>query len=163
MAISITTNNQAYVRDDTPSVETHYHARFYFNLNNVKMGKNDSHVIFNAYNNANAPTMTIQLRLSGKSYQLRAGLLNDRNKWVYTSWATLVNGWQPIEFDWRASTGAGANNGNLTFWVNGVQIATITGADNDTQKIESVALGAVEGIDTATRGTYYFDAFESYR
>ncbi len=35
--------------------------------------------------------------------------------------------------------------------------------DNDTRRIDRVRLGAVAGIDTGTRGTYYFDAFESRR
>jgi hypothetical protein len=63
--------------------------------------------------------------------------------------------------DWRTSTAAGANNGGLTLWIDGVQQANLTGVDNDTRRIERVRLGAVAGIDTGTRGTYYFDAFES--
>ena len=35
--------------------------------------------------------------------------------------------------------------------------------DNDTRRIDGVQLGAVSGIDKGTRGTYYFDAFESQR
>jgi hypothetical protein len=35
--------------------------------------------------------------------------------------------------------------------------------DNDTRRIDQARLGAVSGIDTGTRGTYYFDAFESRR
>ena len=33
----------------------------------------------------------------------------------------------------------------------------------DTWRIERARLGAVAGIDTGTRGTIYFDAFESRR
>ena len=47
--------------------------------------------------------------------------------------------------------------------INGVQLADLTGVDNDTRHINSILLGAVAGIDTSTRGTYYFDAFESRR
>jgi hypothetical protein len=163
MAVNLTTNNPAYVRDDTPSVETHYHARFYFNPNSISIGRNDSHAILNAYNTSDAAVITIQLRFSGNAYQVRAGLLNDRNKWTYTSWVALTSDWQSIEFDWLASTAPNANNGSLTLSVNGAQVASITGTDNDTLSIEWVGLGAVDGIDTTTRGTYYFDAFESYR
>jgi len=163
MAVNVSTNNPAYVRDDTPSAETHYHVRFNFNPNSIAMAKNDIHAILNAYNTSSDAVITIQLRLSGNAYQVRAGVLNNRNRWTYTSWTSLASGWQPIEFDWRASTAPGASNGNLTLWVNSVETVTIIGVDNDSQRIEFVALGAVEGIDTTTRGTYYFDAFESYR
>jgi uncharacterized repeat protein (TIGR02543 family) len=163
MAVSLTTNSPAYVRDTTPTAEARYRARFYFNPNSLRMAKNEAHAILNAYNAANAPVLTIELRLSGKNYQVRAGVLTDRKKWTYTSWASLANGWQPVEVDWRAATAAGANNGALTLWVGGVQAATLSAVDNDTQRVESVALGAVEGVDAGTRGTYFFDAFESRR
>jgi hypothetical protein len=65
--------------------------------------------------------------------------------------------------DWRASTAAGANNGGLTFWIDGVQQANLTGVDNDTRRIDRVRLGAVSGLDSGTLGTDYFDVFESRR
>ena len=37
----------------------------------------------------------------------------------------------------------------------------VTGIDNDTMVVDRVRLGAVSGVDSGTRGTYYFDAFES--
>jgi len=57
----------------------------------------------------------------------------------------------------------GANNGGLPLWIEGTQKASITRMDKDTRQIESVRLGAVSGIDIGTRGTEYFDAFESRR
>jgi hypothetical protein len=68
-----------------------------------------------------------------------------------------------IELDWRAATGAGANNGGLTLWIDGSQKADITGIDNDTRRIDRVQWGATTGLDTGTRGAYYFDVFESRR
>ena len=41
-----------------------------------------------------------------------------------------------------------------------VQQADLTGVDNDTRRIDQVRLGAVSGMDSGTRGTYFFDAFE---
>jgi len=75
----------------------------------------------------------------------------------------IGDGPHSIELDWRAATAVGANNGGLTLWIDGVQQADLTGVDNDTLQIDRVRLGAVTGIDTGTRGTYYFDAFESRR
>ena len=40
------------------------------------------------------------------------------------------------------------------------QQADLSGVDNDTWRIDRARLGALTGIDTGTRGTYYFDAFE---
>jgi hypothetical protein len=57
----------------------------------------------------------------------------------------------------------GANDGGLTLWIDGTQQANVTRIDNDTRRIESVRMGAVSGVDIGTRGTEYFDAFESRR
>jgi uncharacterized repeat protein (TIGR02543 family) len=163
MQVNITSTSPAYVRDDTPNLETRYRARFYFNPNGIVMSKNDSHVIFGAYTPQGVNTLVIELRKNGKSFQIRSGLPNDRSKWSYTAWSTLPTGWSAIELDWRAATAAGANNGGLTLWLNGAQVANLTGVDNDLQKVDWVALGAVNAIDSGTRGTYYFDEFESRR
>jgi hypothetical protein len=48
-------------------------------------------------------------------------------------------------------------------WVDGAQQASLPGIDNDTLRMDLVRLGAVAAIDSTTRGTYYFDAFESRR
>ena len=40
---------------------------------------------------------------------------------------------------------------------------SLTGIDNDTRRIDRVRLGAVAGIDSGTRGTYFFDNFASER
>ena len=163
MAVNITSNSPAYVRDDTPNAETRYRARFYFNPNGIVMGKGDSHVIFGAYSTAGNNMLVVELRRNGSSFQIRAGSLNDRGKWSDTGWSTILSGWNAIEFDWRAATAAGANNGGLTLWLNGAQVAYLTGIDNDQKKVDWIALGAVNGIDSRTRGTYYFDEFESRR
>jgi hypothetical protein len=68
-----------------------------------------------------------------------------------------------MELDWRAATAAGANDGGLTLWLDGQQRANLTSINNDARRIDRVRLGAVIGIDSGTRGTYYFDAFESRR
>ena len=64
---------------------------------------------------------------------------------------------------WTGASSAGANDGGLTFRIDGVQQADLTGVDNDTRRIDQVRLGAVSGVDNGTRGTYFFDAFESRR
>ncbi|HEX6919474.1 MAG TPA: hypothetical protein VF314_04520, partial [Actinomycetes bacterium] len=105
----------------------------------------------------------VELRFTGGGYQVRADIATDGKSVSGTSWFTITNATHSFEIDWRASTAAGANNGGLTFWIDGVQKADLTGVDNDTRRVEVVQLGAVSGIDSGTRGTYWFDAFESRR
>jgi hypothetical protein len=159
----INDNNAIYVRDDSPNAETHYRARFYFNPNSISMANNNAHYLFYGYADASTVVLRIEFRFFKGNYQLRAALRNDSNSWKRGSWFTIADTLHFIEIDWRAATANGANNGGLTLWIDGAQRANLIGIDNDTRRIDRVRLGAVSGIDSGTRGTYYFDAFESHR
>jgi hypothetical protein len=137
--------------------------RFYFDPNTITMASGNQHYLVLAYNSAGTATMFVELRNSSGSYQIRAAQLLDSGSWRNTSWFTISDAPHYIEVDWRAATAVGANNGLIALWIDGVARANLTGSDADTRRIDTVRLGAVSGIDTGTRGTYYFDAFESRR
>jgi hypothetical protein len=163
MRALINDNNVIYVTDDRPNAERRYRARFYFDPNSISMVSGNAHFIFRGLSGTSKAVLQMEFRLSSGIYQIRARLLNDGTTWTNTSWFTITDASHFIEFDWRAATAAGANNGSLTLWIDGVQKASLTAVDNDTLRIDRVRLGAVSGIDSGTRGTYYFDAFESRR
>ena len=159
-------NGAISVTDDTPNTEPRYRVRFYFDPNSIAMVSGDGHNLLLGYSGSATFTSVLRVgfqRSSSSTYQVRVGLLNDSGTWINSSWFTISDAPHPIELDWRAATGAGANNGGLTFWIDGTQKANLTGVDNDTQRIDRVQLGAAAGIDSGTRGTYYFDLFESRR
>jgi hypothetical protein len=167
MQALIDDNNAIFVRDDTPSSEPRYRARFYFNPNSILMASGNAHFIFKGFagtNSSSTELLRVELRSpSSGVYEVRASLVNDSTSWGNTVWVPILNGWNAIELDWRAASGVGANNGGLTLWINGQERGSTSPVDNDTRRIDFVRLGALNGIDTATRGNYYFDAFESRR
>jgi hypothetical protein len=158
----INDNNAIYLTDNTPNAEPHYRARFYFDPNSIVMADRDSHYLFYGYSGT-TPVLRVELRNSKGNYQLRAAARNNSNGWTNSTWTTIGDAPHFVELDWRAASIAGANDGNLAFWIDGVQLASLSGIANDTRRIDSVQMGAVAEIDAGTRGTYYFDAFESRR
>ncbi|MGQ0600334.1 MAG: LamG-like jellyroll fold domain-containing protein [Anaerolineales bacterium] len=161
----IDSNGAIYVTDESPSAESRYRARFYFDPNTITMANGKAHVLFYGYTGADfsTPVVQVEFRFSSGAYQLRSGARNDLNDWSSSGWNTISDSPHWIEFDWGASTAAGASNGGLTLWIDGTQRANLTTVDNDTRRIERVRLGAVAGLDNGTRGTYFFDGFESRR
>lgn len=127
------------------------------------MANNAAHYIFYGYSGRSTVVLRIEFRFSKGNYQIRVALRNDSNSWTNSSWYTIADTHHFIEIDWRAATANGANAGGLTLWIDGVQRANLTNIDNDTRRMDRVKLGAVSGIDNGTRGTYYFDLFESRR
>ena len=159
-------SNTIYVTDDSPNAEPRYRARFYFDPNSIPMLSGEAHYIFKGFLGATtaAEPFRVEFRQSAGAYQLRAALmLDDGTTWVNTNWFTISDAAHFVEIDWRASSAVGANNGGLTLWIDGAQQADLTGADNDTWRVDRARLGALSGVDNGTRGTYYFDAFESHR
>ncbi len=163
MAVTIQSSLVAYVADNTPSNETSYYARFYFMPNTLKMPNNTPITLFEANNAAGNQVIVIQLRWSGKTMQLRAGALSDANAWTYTNWTVITNTWQSVEVDWHASSSTIANDGSLTFWIDGIQEAALSGLNNDIHSINSGYLGAVAGLNNKMSGSFFIDDFESHR
>jgi len=163
MSAHIDDNDSIYVTDDTPNAEPRYRVRFYFDPNSIDMNNGNTHEIFLGYAGTSTEVLKLEFRRSSNQYQIQAGIRRDNNNWQNGGWFTISDAPHYIEMDWKASTAPGANNGYLTLWIDGVQQSNQTGVDNDTRRIDRARLGAVDDIDTNTRDTYYFDAFESRR
>ncbi len=158
MQAVIDDNNSIFATDDTPNAEARYRARFYFDPNSISMVSGDNHYIFQGYSGASTAVLRVQFRFRNGNYEVRAALRDNSSGWTNTSWFAISDAPHLIELDWRS-----AANGGLTLWIDEVQRANPNGIDNGARKIDRVQLGAVSGVDSGTRGTYYLDAFESRR
>jgi len=162
MQVLIDDNTPTYVRDESPRNETRYRTRFYFDPNGIEMGNGDSHVIFMGYSDS-TDIVRIFFRKENGVYKVQAWTLLDSGAWRATSNYTISDAAHFLELDWQAATSDGENDGSLTLWIDGTEQQRLSSLDNDTRRLERVSLGGVYWIDDGTRGTYYFDAFESRR
>ena len=154
---TITNTSGMLVRDDTPSAEPRYRARFYFNPNSITMASGDSITLFQGLDASGQIVLSIQFNRSTTSYQLRARSYDSRSvNFVNTPYFNISNATHLVEVDW-------GNDGHLTFWIDGMQQANLTGINNNTYTIERVRLGAPTMSIAGTSGTFYLDAFESRR
>ena len=162
MQALINDNTAIFVTDQTPTAEPRYRARFHFDPNSISMVSGDNHFIFYAVSGTSKAVLRMKFRFSKGAYQVRAEILNNSAAWSNTAWFPISDSPHALEIDWLAAT-PGASDGGLTLWIDGGQQAMLTGIANSNYRIDHVQLGAVNGLDTGTRGTYYFDAFESHR
>jgi hypothetical protein len=162
MAALIDDRRSIYVTDNSPAAETRYRVRFYLDPNGLTLSSTPI-TVFYGFTGSSTQVLRVELRFSGGTYQLRAGTRNDGNTWVSTGWINLNDASHYLELDWLAATAAGANNGALAFWVDGLQSGSLSGIDNDKRRIDLISLGVLAGLTSSTRGTIFFDAFESRR
>jgi hypothetical protein len=157
-------NRSIYVVDDTPSAETAYRARFYFDPNGISMASGNAHIVFLARDVAGVVAFRIELRSFQGDYQVRAVAPVDFAPAMGTAWIPITDTIHQFEVAWWSASGQFTDDGGLLLWIDdsGEPLAGfIGGLDNDTRRVDSVRLGAVSGIDAGTRGTYFFDAFAS--
>jgi hypothetical protein len=157
--------NSIYVQDDTPSAETRYRARFYFDPNDIDPGEAQGHQrirIFLAHDALSQRVVTIVLkRLSGQ-YSVEARARQNDGSRVDTGFFDITNAPHFVEFDWQRATGPGAGNGALALLVDNTPVSTLTGLDTDLMRVEDGRLGAMS-VKTGAAGTLHFDEFESRR
>ena len=152
-----------YVTDLTPSLETSYHARFYFNPNGVlPNGANNSGfvTIFSGLNATNSNVFQVQFRrliAGGGTYQVRLGILRAGGT-TFTVPFNITNAAHAIEIAWQSGTSVSAS-----LYIDGALQQTLTGLNTSAFTLESVRLGPSAGLVAASTGTLYFDAFDSTR
>lgn len=156
--------NLIYVQDNTPNAETRYRCRFYLDPNSLTMGNGDEFRITKTSTNTPTESSFIALSYVGTDYKIRFGCRNDSGGFVWTSVYIITDAPHCIECDWKASSAAGANDGFISLWIDGVLKETVTGIDNDTTArgtIDFVQFGVVADVDATTSGTFYLDDFVS--
>lgn len=145
------------VRNDSPTAETRYRARFYFHPNSIAMATGDNITLFQGLDAAGSIVLSIQFNRSSAGYQVRARSYDSGlAAFVNTPYFTISNAVHTLEVDW-------GNDGHLTFCIDGIQQANLTGINNSIYNIETVRLGAPTMSITGTSGSFYIDGFESRR
>ena len=94
---------------------------------------------------------------------MRARIRTDAGSDLSTGDYAISDAAHFVEVDWAAATSAGANDGYLSLWLDGVLQETKSSIDNDTLRVEQARLGATGSLEAGIAGTEYFDAFESRR
>lgn len=155
-------NNRIYVIDESPNGETRYRARFAYDPNSLSMDRGDSHLLFVGWSGDRTQVLRITVIYLADSYQIRAGLMADNGAWLYTERGVISDAPHAIEVEWKAASSPVEHDGFLRLWIDGTELGGVSGVNNDTGVMDQVHLGALTGIDHTTRGTEFFDAFESY-
>jgi hypothetical protein len=134
------------------SAKSRFRTRLYVDPNGLTMASGNE---FNL-NQGNNWQYTVSLNYSG-GYRIRAMILDDGWDSHLTSYYSISDAPHYIEIDWTRASGAGANNGSLSLWIDGALRETVSGIDNDTWTLQYIYYGAPDGIDAGTSGDFYMD------
>ena len=166
------TTASTFVQSSHPNAEPTYRVRFYVNVRSLAMGEGDEFDLFTAYDgadpvppavNGNPAFRLVVRRVSGQNRLSAYARLNSGNESQIAATVPLANGWREVEVNWAKATAAGANNGRLDLWVDGVARNGLTGLNNDQEVVNYARWGSVNGVDAGTSGVMKLDDFASQR
>jgi hypothetical protein len=162
LATLISGGASGYVQDNSPTNETKYNARFYFNPNSLTTGTGGNPpaiTIFTALNTSNATVFQVQYRRSTNTgYQIRLGVSRSGGT-TFTNWYTITNAAHYIEVAWQSGSSA-----SIGLYIDGTLRQTLTGLNTSAFTVDTARLGPQGTLPAGTPlGTLYFDAFYSTR
>lgn len=129
---------------------------FYVHPNSLTMASSDEFIIAGGSTTPGNDDWRVMLEHDGSNYRIRAGTKNDVPAMQYTGYYTITDAKHWIEIYYKRATGAGANNGIMTLWIDGAQKESVTNIDDDTRDFDHAGLCACD-IDAGTHDTFYLD------
>jgi hypothetical protein len=169
MEVSTTSGivSPAYTQDNSPTAETNYHASFMLNINDfgfvTNPGNQPEHHILLGRDAAGNRVFDVALVIyEFGTIALEAHVL-DNNDMIGTLNSTeITQGPHAILIDWQAAD-SGSANGFFRLTFDGSVIDSVSVVNNDSDIIDSVRFGALPYDVTSASGSYYLDAFNSWR
>lgn len=157
MQASVSSGTSGYVQDNSPTAETSYHARFYFNPHSATMTTTPLS-LFVGLNGSNGTVFTVRLRKQSGLYQVSALVTRANSATNTTVWYTVSGTtFTAIEIAWQSGTSA-----SFSLYTGGTLRQTLTGLNTSAQLLETVRMGP-QGSLSGVSGTMYFDSFVSTR
>jgi hypothetical protein len=156
-----------YVLDDSPTAETQYRVRFYFDTNGFDPGEAQSHFrtrIFIAFDGLNQRQITVVLKRQSGQYSVEGRVRRDDGTRADTGFLDIPAGPNFVEFAWNRASRIGGGDGDFLFIVNddAESQMSLSGIDNGAATVDFARMGAMS-VKTGASGTLFFDQFESRR
>jgi len=144
-------SDRAYGEFADPVADTFVTADLQFDPNSITMATNDQFVLVQCDGE-----FTLEFKYTGSAYQVQLALTTDGGTDA-TGWYTITDEYHHIRIVWKASSGAGNNDGYAKLFIDDVLQEQILGLDTDTLSTDEVQFGAISGLDAGTYGIIYMD------
>ena len=162
VAVDPSLSRLAFVADDTPSGESSYRASFRMRLDDLSLGV-DQFGVLNGHSASGEKHFEALVKFDAGSaeYRLRLAAREDDGTIVETGSeeVKLPSGWNLIEIDFLAGFGSG----HLLVSLNGVPFGGLTELANFNARIDTIRLGAADGLLETAAGSFDLDEFDSSR
>jgi len=155
-----------YVEDFTPSSETRYRARFYFDPQGFDPGEAMNHFrirIFLMFDDSGTKRLSaLVLKRQGGNYSLMQRCRRDDNSQYDTGFFPISDSPHWVLVEWRHATTPTSADGMCALTVDGTTLATLSDVQNNARTVGAVRMGTMN-VKAGAAGTLFFDEFVSRR
>jgi hypothetical protein len=176
------TKTKRYVQDDSPDAESVYRVSFLFNPNDLLFSgptafDNQHHIIAATAIGPGGTEIGFQVILHDQKNQNRIRLKTNGGVDIPSDPGRAARKPKPhvvlqstldppqthlIEIEWHSASAPGVRDGLIRIRANGGAWSEVA-LENYGFEMDFVRLGAINGIDVTTSGSYYLDDFQSFR
>jgi hypothetical protein len=143
--------------DDIPAYAA-FTQTYLFDINSLTMADGDLLEISNVNDGAvNLISVNLGYTLAN-GYFLRFDTRDDTSGAVIGTNVLVNDGAMKIDAEFMAASYAGADNGYMRAYIDGVLVDQAVDLDNDGRLVRQVRLGVI-GVDAGTSGTLYYDDY----
>ncbi len=136
---------------------------FYFTRAALSIGLGDNLQFFDLYDENGTRIGYVNIKNKKQvGRQLTFTTYKDDGTAVTTPYTLIDSNWHSIQLKWVAATSAGANNGYIQLYLDGVLKGGVYNIDNDTRAIKSVAVHTAR-TGGYVYGKYYLDNIEIWQ
>ena len=135
-----TNDKRKQLIDETPVNQTAFNVQFGFDVNSLLMGEGERFRFMQVKMGAERPFFIV-MKYQGGQYQIQLIALRDDLTKAKTGWYVLSDAPHVIEVGWAAASAPAADDGEITLFIDYVDLETLSGLDNDTIYVDSYKTG----------------------
>lgn len=155
--VTVDSSSDVYGTLEDATNLTELSVEFLFDPNGLTMANGDVFTLMQARGSGSGGVaFRINLSKTGSNYEISAAHINDSGSGSATNAVVISDAPHSVRVHWKASTGPGNNDGELTLFIDEVRIEKRTGLDSDGHDVDDIRFGAM-GVDAGTSGTFYLD------
>lgn len=152
--------NAEYWYSTNPDGETYFYLEFLFDPNSSTFGDPREFTLASGEPTSGTDSFNLNLRRASGQYYLRLHAVTDTGSLDYYSLIGIGDEPVKISIKFKASSSPGANDGEMSLFLDDILALSYENIDNDTKEISSFMVGVVSALVEAGTGSFYVDSIK---
>lgn len=158
LAVTVGSDGIVYGEKDFTWASQYLRARFYIDPNSFTMATSDNFYVLWLKTAGGQSSAYVRIERSSTQYKVYAGMRDDIGNYADTSRYQITDASHYVEVEFKRAANSSSVDGTTKLYIDGTLQETVSSQDVfDVNRPTKCYLGAVNGLDPGTSGTFYLD------